>query len=602
MSYLGLPVHMTVTPEGRVGIGSSQPRTTLDVIGSIYATGNITGSNLTIFGDTVTLATVTSNTERVVITNNTPGPALTVRQAGEGVGFAIMEAFDEEAGIAFKIADGGNIGIGTSTPTFKLHVHNGDIFTSGAIYGNAANVTGLASSAYTDTTNATNISSGTLHKDRVAPVLNGVSMAGPVGVGTSAVIRSDFDVVSSGTSFTLPMLPPIGLTGATSTITTSPQSRLNGTYQIVASFEDAGANNLSYFAMDGNSNTFWATKPEYLPSFVRGGTTPVATISVVDSDTTTQTFGHHITVQTPRYTLIKGYTLQRSSNLSETPGSWRVFGSSNNLTWSLIDSKTAYAWASEVAHISLSNQSWYQYYRLQIIEAAAGDGVTLTAPRIRDWKLIGDVQVMEGTKMFTPFSIWQNQSSSAPIMMTDMDTARIGVGTTAPLDALHIHNGNLRVSASTGATILSTNVATSRVGFGTTNPQERVHVTGGNVRIGNLAGTGVRTVSVDAQGTLTVSVSDSRLKENVQPMFYGLVELSKLRPVQFEWRDKERYGARAEYGLIAQEVATIMPDMVSQNVATGMYELDYVKLVPLLIKGMQDLLGEVESLRKLLRP
>jgi microcystin-dependent protein len=72
-----------------------------------------------ILGDYVTLDTITSNTEQMVITNAGTGPALVVTQTGPQ---PIADFYDDGGALAMRIADGGNVGIGTKTPLQKLHV------------------------------------------------------------------------------------------------------------------------------------------------------------------------------------------------------------------------------------------------------------------------------------------------------------------------------------------------------------------------------------------------------------------------------------------------------------------------------------------------
>jgi hypothetical protein len=66
----------------RLGINNVNPSNALDVTGNAFVSGTITASNLSIIGDFVTMNTVTSNTEQIVINNIGTGPALKVIQTG----------------------------------------------------------------------------------------------------------------------------------------------------------------------------------------------------------------------------------------------------------------------------------------------------------------------------------------------------------------------------------------------------------------------------------------------------------------------------------------------------------------------------------------
>jgi len=117
-------IGLVVNPKsGFVGIGTGRPSTLLHVDGNMLAAGTITASNLSILGDFVTLNTITSNTEQMVIQNAGTGPALKVTQTGA---HPIADFYDDGNALAMRIADGGNVGIGTANPLGRLHV-NGDV-------------------------------------------------------------------------------------------------------------------------------------------------------------------------------------------------------------------------------------------------------------------------------------------------------------------------------------------------------------------------------------------------------------------------------------------------------------------------------------------
>jgi hypothetical protein len=90
------------------------------------------------------------------------------------------------------------------------------------------------------------------------------------------------------------------------------------------------------------------------------------------------------------------------------------------------------------------------------------------------------------------------------------------------------------------------------------------------------------------------TTSDGRLKENVVGLPYGLDEVRRLRPVAFTWKD----GAddQAHHGLIAQEVAQVLPDLVMVgDDADRTLSMNYAEIVPVLVKAIQEQQDEIDT-------
>ena len=131
--------------------------------------------------------------------------------------------------------------------------------------------------------------------------------------------------------------------------------------------------------------------------------------------------------------------------------------------------------------------------------------------------------------------------------------------------------------------------------YNSNTPTTRMTISSsGDVNVANLAGSGNRVVYSDQYGNLTNSSSDSRLKEDVVNLSYGMNEIKTLRPVSFHWIDKSKRGAQKEIGLIAQEVKDIIPEVVGENYDKT-YSIDYPKLVSVLIKGMKEQQTVIET-------
>ena len=116
----------------------------------------------------------------------------------------------------------------------------------------------------------------------------------------------------------------------------------------------------------------------------------------------------------------------------------------------------------------------------------------------------------------------------------------------------------------------------------------------GWLTIGTLAGA-AGAVYADANGKLNLTSSDVRLKENIAPLAACLSKTLALNPVSFQWRDKASMGAKTNIGFIAQDVETVVPEVVGHTVE-GMKTLDYAKLVALLTGAIQEQQALIEQL------
>ena len=146
----------------------------------------------------------------------------------------------------------------------------------------------------------------------------------------------------------------------------------------------------------------------------------------------------------------------------------------------------------------------------------------------------------------------------------------------------------------------------------------------------SLAGTGNRPVRVASDGQLTTVTSDFRKKKNIQDLPLSLDFINKLRPVQFEWKqpDQATYDVTkhmsvdsdnvTNMGLIAQELRSTLEEfgipagsIISSEPAEAhapylnkgdtdpVLTVDYIQLVPALIKAVQELSAKVETLEKM---
>jgi len=104
------------------------------------------------------------------------------------------------------------------------------------------------------------------------------------------------------------------------------------------------------------------------------------------------------------------------------------------------------------------------------------------------------------------------------------------------------------------------------------------------------------TIGISAYGVAYNTSSDQRLKDNIQDAASASTIIDNIKVRQFDWKID---GAHQDYGMIAQELATVVPDAVSSGEkSTDMMGVDYSKIVPLLVKEIQELRQRVAQLEE----
>ena len=101
------------------------------------------------------------------------------------------------------------------------------------------------------------------------------------------------------------------------------------------------------------------------------------------------------------------------------------------------------------------------------------------------------------------------------------------------------------------------------------------------------------------------SLSDKRDKTNINTLDLGLNFIKSLKPVKFEWKTRDGNGkdGSCEAGFIAQDFQQIQKDndaeylklVIDEN--PDRLEASYGKLIPILVKAIQELTIEVEKLK-----
>jgi hypothetical protein len=254
-----------------------------------------------------------------------------------------------------------------------------------------------------------------------------------------------------------------------------------------------------------------------------------------------------------------------------------------------------------------------------------------------------DYDASYGSRM--TFGSLYNGGYQTSNLMTITGSGNVGIGTSSPFA---IADKNLTINGTSSAVQLGISdvrhaqfyadgaevrlyaVTNVPLRFGT-NDTERMRITsGGNVLIGTTTDSGYK-LRVSYNGSVTslgvsssdggvylytlgtglvysnggvltsTNPSDSRLKDNIQDISYGLKDILKLRPVSYHWKD-DKINQGVQFGFIAQEVQEVMPEAIKEfgdNVKYLGLEKDAIYAT--LINAIKELKGEIDELKELIK-
>jgi hypothetical protein len=156
----------------------------------------------------------------------------------------------------------------------------------------------------------------------------------------------------------------------------------------------------------------------------------------------------------------------------------------------------------------------------------------------------------------------------------------------SPGNSNNVDIGNVGASADNGA-----------IRIGTSGMQTSFYAAG--VHGVSSGGRNAIPVLVDSNGQLVTISSSQRFKQDIQDMGDASRDLMRLRPVTFRYKKPLDDGSQpVQYGLIAEEVAKVYPDLIAYSTDGQVQTIKYQLLDPMLLNEVQRQHGEIQDLQE----
>lgn len=178
-------------------------------------------------------------------------------------------------------------------------------------------------------------------------------------------------------------------------------------------------------------------------------------------------------------------------------------------------------------------------------------------------------------------------SGALQLVTTGIDNVAVGAGA---LSALTTGSGNIALGNDAGGFLSGTSSENIDIGdTGAPGDQNTIRI-GGVIHhnafiagiYGSTAASGV-SVFVDSNGHLGTLTSSARYKQNIRSMGDESDVLLSLRPVSFQYKPDLDPQATPQFGLIAEEVDKVDPDLVARDGKNQIYTVRYQAVSAMLL-------------------
>lgn len=174
----------------------------------------------------------------------------------------------------------------------------------------------------------------------------------------------------------------------------------------------------------------------------------------------------------------------------------------------------------------------------------------------------------------------------------------------APVERMRITStGNVGIGTSSPNALYRTTITTGAGQTGALQTTGSVNINSGALAVGSITPSGTAG-RIDASNDIVAfSTSDRRFKENITPISNALDKVKTLTGVEFDWKQetKDYHGyVGHDVGVIAQEVQAVLPEAVRTN-HNGYLSVRYEKMIALLVEANKELAARVEELEKKLK-
>lgn len=258
---------------------------------------------------------------------------------------------------------------------------------------------------------------------------------------------------------------------------------------------------------------------------------------------------------------------------------------------------------------------------MMIFRAEIRNGLNLTAPNTTGEFPWGTTSALVTNR---PLFAWENGNTQ---LMRILANGNVGVGTITPTTRFHTF-GSLRFEGIPTVTtntyvltadangVVSRQLSTSFGGGGLANSCNtlnfltkrgatdltcsQVFDNGTNVGIGTTSPSNKLTVNGAIQSISNLFISDAIYKEKVSPINNPLEIVSKLDGKTYNWKVSSfpelNFDNSLQYGLIAQEVETVLPTIVHTD-DLGRKSVNYTAIIPVLIEAIKQQQEQIIALQ-----